>query len=161
MRRITIGLGLVFVLGIAWISNVQAHDPKERKVRLTGCVATGEHNTFLLTRALPMMTLKEQQMSGNMGDLLGDPLTNPSEMKTYELVGGKGVKFGDHVGHRVDVTGLVLAGSHSGGSHAPHGGEKSESGGGAQQGSTSETTTQGAKVQLKVISIQHMAPACS
>jgi len=149
MTRSHMVFGLAVAGVIGWLSAAGADEKKEEQkkvvgVRLTGCLATGDGDTFLLKKGVPFMSPREQRMAAG-GDPT-PPLPDAAKPKTYDLVPGKGIKLAEHVGHRVDVTGTIETSD-------PHGGH----GGHDEAGSTGKE----ARTRVTVTWVQHLSPTCS
>ena len=75
---------------------------KVKTVSYMGCLQTGtETNTFLLDKVVPVTTTKTTEVAGT-----GGAITTTST--SYILVPGERVTLTSHVGHKVEVTGLLI-----------------------------------------------------
>ena len=149
MTRSHMVFGLAVAAVIGWLSAAGADDKKAEKkkvveMRLTGCLAAEEEDTFLLRKGVPFQSPREQRMAAG-GDPT-PPLPDAGKPKTYELVPGKGVKLAEHVGHRVEVTGTIETSDAHGG-HGGHG----------DAGSAEDE----ARTRVTVTWVQHLSATCS
>jgi hypothetical protein len=111
----------------------------------TGCLQTGtEAKTYILDK---VVATKTTEMVGTSGET--------TTVTKYELVPSEQVQMQEHVGHKVEVTGvLVPAGK----------GEakiKTETKLPGQEEKTEAKIEKGATPQFKVISIKQLADSCS
>jgi len=111
----------------------------------TGCLQTGtEAKTYILDKVVPTKTT---EIVGTSGET--------ATVTKYELVPSEQVELNEHVGHKVEVTGvLVPAGK----------GEakiKTESKLPGQEERTEAKIEKGAVPQFRVISIKKLADSCS
>ena len=111
----------------------------------TGCLQTGtEAKTYILDKVVPTKTT---EIVGTSGET--------ATVTKYELIPAEQVQLQEHVGHKVEVTGvLVPAGK----------GEakiKTESKLPGQEEKTEAKIEKGATPQFRVISIKHLAESCS
>lgn len=111
----------------------------------TGCLQTGtEAKTYILDK---VVATKTTEMVGTSGET--------ATVTKYELVPSEQVQMQEHVGHKVEVTGvLVPAGK----------GEakiKTETKLPGQEEKTEAKIEKGATPQFKVISIKQLADSCS
>jgi hypothetical protein len=75
---------------------------KAKTVSYMGCLQTGtETNTFLLDKVVPVTTTKTTEVAGT-----GGAITTTST--SYILVPGERVTLTSHVGHKVEVTGMLI-----------------------------------------------------
>jgi hypothetical protein len=127
-------------------TKVKADDPKT--VTFSGCVKPGtEAKAFILEKAMPIRrTTTTEEATGTSG-----VVTTTST--TYALVPGESVELTGDVGHKVEVTGVMV------------GGETKETKTTRESASgtrTEETVKQqGALPQFRVISVKHLPETCS
>jgi hypothetical protein len=113
-------------------------------VKYTGCVRSGsETRTFVLQNVVPVAQTETTGTSGTM------------TTTTYMLLPGKTVELQEQVGHKVEVSGVLVP---------PGKGEtryetktKTETG----QETTKGEVAQGPLPQLKVLSVRSLADSCS
>ena len=68
-------------------------------VTYTGCVATGtQEKTYILDKVVPLSRTTTTDL----------PTGNTSTSTTYMLVPGERVSIQEHVGHKVEVTGMLI-----------------------------------------------------
>lgn len=115
-----------------------------KTVTYTGCVQTGtESRTYILQNVVPISTTETTGTSGT------------TTTTTYALVPEGKVEFREHVGHKVEVTGvLVPAGKGETKYKAETKGERSEQ-------ETKGEVKRGAVPQLRVISVKPIGQSCS
>ncbi len=83
-------------------SKTKTDDGKGKTVTYTGCVQTGtETQTFVLDKVVPVTTTKTTEVAGTGG-------TVTSTSTSYILVPGEKVELKTHVGHKVEVTGMMI-----------------------------------------------------
>jgi opacity protein-like surface antigen len=134
MKYLVLGAGVALACGlVAGASAAEkkgaAHATGEHHMSLTGCLQKGsEPNTFKLT------------------DVSGE---HAKGVKEWELVGAPAdLKLGDHVGHKVEVTGSTVG---------PRTAEKLE---GVQKPSKKELAEESKEHHLKVTGLKHVSPTC-
>ena len=113
-------------------------------VHYTGCVQTGtETRTYILQNVVP---ISKTETTGTAGTVT---------TSTYALIPEGKVELQEHVGHKVEVTGIMI----------PAGkGETKYKARTKTQGSEEETkgeVQRGSMPQLKVISVKPLAESCS
>ena len=125
-------------------TTVKSDDAK--MVTFSGCVKPGtEAKAFILEKAVPIRkTTTTQEATGTSG-----VVTTTST--TYALVPGESVELTGDVGHKVEVTGMMV-----GGETETKTTRESTSG-----TRTEETVKQGVLPQFRVISVKHLAETCS
>ena len=75
---------------------------KAKTVTYTGCLGAGtETRTFVLDKVVPVTTTKTTEVAGTGG-------TITSTSTSYILVPGEKVTLQQHVGHKVEVTGIMM-----------------------------------------------------
>jgi len=83
-------------------TKTSAEDGKIQQVTYTGCVAAGtETKTFVLNKVVPVTTTKTTEVAGTGG-------TISTTSTSYILVPGEKVELQTHVGHKVEVTGMLI-----------------------------------------------------
>lgn len=152
MTSLTVALSLSCAIAL------QAQEVKSRTtvkadnaktVTYTGCVATGtEAQSFILDHVVPI-----GQTTRTITGTTGSETTTTT---TYALIPGEKVEFQQHVGHKVQVTGVLLSGDMKTKTkttvereHAP------------DTTMTEKTKTDDAMPQLRVISVKHLADSCT
>jgi hypothetical protein len=109
MRFVT---SFAVALGCASVIAVQAQDTKvksETKIKgnvqtvtYTGCLASGtETRTYILDKVVPVTRTTESRPTGTGG-------TVKTTTTTYLLVPDEKVELQTHVGHKVEVTGVLI-----------------------------------------------------
>ena len=135
-------------------TEVKADDAKS--VVYTGCLATGEETkTYILENALP---LKETRTRTTVG-ASGLPESTTTTTLKYVLVPGERIDLQKNVGHKVEVTTVVI----------PAGDDKTKietttktkvEGQPTQKTETKEKVRQSDTPQLRVVSIKHLSDRC-
>jgi hypothetical protein len=83
-------------------SKAKIEKGKEQPVTFTGCVQSGsEARTYLLEKVVPVSRTPATESTGTSG-----VVTTTST--TYALVPGGKVELAPHVGHKAEVTGVVI-----------------------------------------------------
>ena len=161
MKRIIFGLTLALAGAVA----LQAQDVKTRTetkvddakaVVYSGCLQTGtETKSFILENAVPV---KETKTETNIGKS-GMPETTTTTTTGYVLFPGGQVDFQQNVGHKVEVTAMLI----------PAGDDKTKittetktqvEGQPTQRVESKEKIAQKDWPQLRVISVKHLADRC-
>ena len=152
---LTAALGFAFAIGVhaqetTVQSKTKAKGDEAKTVTYTGCVQTGtETRSYILDKVVPVSRTTTTEAVGTSG-------TSTTTTTTYALVPGEKVEFQQHVGHKVEVTGLLL----------PGGDVKSETKTKTEREDAPDTTmkekTKGKGVlpQLRVISVKQLAESC-
>jgi len=82
-------------------------DHDSRTVTYTGCVQNGsETRTYILDRVVPVSRTTTTETKGTSGEVT-------TTSTTYMLVPGDKVELKSHVGHKVEVTGVLIPAGHS------------------------------------------------
>lgn len=124
-------------------TKIKAEDGKV--VSYTGCVQTGtQTRTYVLQNVIPVAHTEATGTSGTT-----------SSSTTYALVPGGTVQFQEHVGHKVEVTGVLVPGGK--GDTKIKAKEKSKSG----ESETKAEIERGPMPQLKVVSVKPLAESCT
>jgi len=117
-----------------------------KMVTFSGCVKPGtEAKAFILEKAVPVRKTTTEEATGTSGVVT-------TTTTTYALVPGESVELTGDVGHKVEVTGMMV------------GGETKETKTTRESTSgtrTEETVKQGALPQFRVISVKHLPETCS
>jgi len=117
-----------------------------KMVTFSGCVKPGtEAKAFILEKAVPVRKTTTEEATGTSGVVT-------TTTTTYALVPGESVELTGDVGHKVEVTGMMV------------GGETKETKTTRESASgtrTEETVKQGALPQFRVISVKHLPETCS
>ena len=153
MRRVMTG----FVVAIGFAALVQAQETKTttrtevsgkpETVTFSGCVQTGtEARSYILDKAVPIGESTKTEV-GTSGTVTRTTTT------TYALVPGERVDFQTHVGHKVEVTGMMMPGG------------KIESETKIEREGAPDTKieekTKNAPPQFRVMSIKELSESCS
>jgi hypothetical protein len=107
MNRFITALGVA--LACAFALNVQAQETRSKTevkgantVTYTGCIENGtEARTFILDKAVPISRTTRSEGVGTSGAVT-------STTTTYALVPDEKVELVTHVGHKVEVTGVMV-----------------------------------------------------
>jgi len=113
-------------------------------VTYTGCVQTGPSRTFQLNQVVPVAKSTEVSREGNV----------VTTTTTYELVPSAQIELQGFVGHKVEVTGMMMPGGESTTR------SKTTVEGKHDTTVTEETRTKGESPQFRVTSIKELAEAC-
>jgi hypothetical protein len=156
MKKCVVGMACALAVAFMAAPRTQAQTESKTKIKTekgnlvtyTGCVETGgETRSYVLDHVVPI--------GRTMTETKGTSGTVVSTTTTYALVPGEKVELQQHVGHKVEVTGVMVP--------AGKGDTKIETRTKSKQG-TEETKTEverGAYPQLRVISVKHLAESCS
>jgi hypothetical protein len=157
----TLTVALVSALGIG----LQAQDSivttktkvkgdDAKTVTYTGCMQSGpEARTYILDKVVPLSRTTTTETTGTSGT------TTTTSTTTYALVPDERVELEQHVGHKVEVTGMMM----------PAGKSKTETKTKVEREQSGETTrtettkTNGSRSvpQFRVISVKYLAGSCS
>lgn len=152
---LTAALGFAFAIGVhAQETTVQSKTKvkadEAKTVTYTGCVQTGtETRSYILDKVVPVSRTTTTEATGTSG-------TTTTTTTTYALVPGEKIEFQQHVGHKVEVTGVLLGGD-----------VKSETKTKVDREHAPDTTMkektkgEGVLPQLRVISVKQLAESCS
>ena len=128
-------------------TKVKADDTKT--VKYTGCLATGtETQTYMLNNVMPV-SQTSRTVTGTSG-----PVTTTTT--TYALIPGEKVEFTKMVGHKVEVTGVLMSGD-----------IKTETKTTIERDDMKDTTVRektkvdDAMPQLRVTAVKHLADTCT
>ena len=134
-------------------TKVEVKGDDAKRVTYSGCVQTGtETRSYVLAKVVPVSqtTRTEVGTSGNT--------TTTTTTTTYALVPGETIELQQHVGHKVEVTGVMI----------PAGDSKVETTTKTERENDRDTTvketvkTEGAPMpQFRVLSIKQLAETCS
>jgi hypothetical protein len=154
MRRYALALSMA--LGIAIAAHAQetttrtttkTEGDKSQTVTYTGCVQTGtETKSYILDKVVPV------GRTTTVG-----PTGTTYSTTTYALVPGERVEFQQFVGHKVEVTGVMVPAGES----KTETRTKIEREGAPDTNIKEKTKTDRAMPQFQVTSIKHLADSCS
>jgi hypothetical protein len=156
MRRYTLALSMA--LGIAIAAHAQEtttrttttkteNGGKSQIVNYTGCVQTGtETKSYILDKVVPV------GRTTTVG-----PTGTTYSTTTYALVPGERVEFQQFVGHKVEVTGVMVPAGES----KTETKTKIEREGAPDTNIKEKTKSDHAMPQFQVTSIKHLADSCS
>jgi hypothetical protein len=155
MRRYTLALSMA--LGIAIAAHAQEtttktttkteKGDKNQTITYTGCVQTGpETRTYVLDKVVPI------GRTTTVG-----PTGTTYSTTTYALVPGEKVEFQQFVGHKVEVTGVLIPAGES----KTETKTKIEREGAPDTNIKEKTKSDHAMPQFQVTSIKHLADSCS
>ena len=83
-------------------TKTKVDDSKAQKMTYTGCLQSGtETRTFVLDKVVPITTTKTTEVVGTGGSVSTTSIS-------YVLVPGETVQLQTHVGHKVEVTGVMI-----------------------------------------------------
>lgn len=122
-----------------------------KAVTYTGCVQTGtESRSYILDKVVPVGRTTRTEATGTAGEVTRTTTT------TYALVPGERVELQSMVGHKVEVTGVLLSGD-----------TKTETKTKVEREGAKDTTmkdkakTENGMPQLRVTSVKHLADSCT
>ena len=154
MRRYAVALSMA--LGIAIAAHAQetttrtttkTEGDKSQTVTYTGCVQTGtETKSYILDKVVPV------DRTTTVG-----PTGTTYSTTTYALVPGERVEFQQFVGHKVEVTGVMIPAGES----KTETRTKIEREGAPDTNIKEKTKSDRAMPQFQVTSIKHLADSCS
>jgi hypothetical protein len=154
MRRYAVALSMA--LGIAIAAHAQetttrtttkTEGDKSQTVTYTGCVQTGtETKSYILDKVVPV------GRTTTVG-----PTGTTYSTTTYALVPGERVEFQQFVGHKVEVTGVMIPAGES----KTETRTKIERDGAPDTNIKEKTKSDRAMPQFQVTSIKHLADSCS
>jgi hypothetical protein len=155
MRRYTLALSMA--LGIAIVAHAQEtttrtttkteKGDKNQTITYTGCVQTGpETRTYVLDKVVPV------GRTTTVG-----PTGTTYSTTTYALVPGEKVEIQQFVGHKVEVTGVLIPAGES----KTETRTKIEREGAPDTNIKEKTKSDHAMPQFQVTSIKHLADSCS
>ena len=154
MSRLIVGLTFATVFAVAAqaqesrTSTVVKGDDGAKTVTYTGCVQTGtETRSFVLDHIVPI-SRTTTQTAGTSG---------VTTTTTYALVPGEKVELQSMVGHKVEVTGMLIPG----GSSETKTRTKIERENAPDTEIKQKTKTEGAMPQFRVMSVKNLAESCS
>ena len=158
MKRVITSLtvALTFACGIALQAQdatiktqtkVEADDAKT--VKYTGCLATGtETQSFVLSNVMPVGQTS-RTVTGTSG-----PVTTTTT--TYALIPGEKVEFTKMVGHKVEVTGVLMSGDMTTTTKTTIDRDN-----GKDTTVKDKTKVDDAMPQLRVTAVKHLADTCT
>jgi hypothetical protein len=117
-----------------------------KMVTYTGCLDKGtETQTFVLNKVVPVTTTKTTEVAGTGGSIT-------STSTSYILVPGEKVTLQQHVGHKVEVTGMLV----------PAGDSKSKTKIERENAPDTKITTkvENDKPRFQVMSVKELAEPC-
>src|SRR5262249_43262399 len=107
IAALAVALGCSCVIGVSaqdtkTTTTTKTEGRKAQTVTYTGCMQTGtETRSVVLSKVHPISRTTETSIGAN-----GVPTTTTST--TYALVPGERVEFQTHLGHKVEVTGMMV-----------------------------------------------------
>ncbi len=148
---------ITVAMTVAFAAAIQAQDATSaakaagddvKAITYTGCLQTGtETRSFILDKVVPVGTKTE--VTGTAGELTKITTT------TYALIPGEKVEFKKMVGHKVEVTGVLVSGDSKTQSKTKIERE------GEKDVTIKEKSKTDALPQLRVTSIKHLADTCT
>jgi hypothetical protein len=155
MRFVT---SMTVALTVAFAAAMQAQEVKSttkvtgdnvKPVTFSGCLQTGtETSSFILDKVVPVGSKTE--VTGTAGEITKTTTT------TYALVPGERVELQKMVGHKVEVTGVLVSGDTKTETKT-----KVEREGEKDVTVKDKSKTENALPQLRVTSIKHLADSCT
>jgi hypothetical protein len=155
IAALAVALGCSFVIGVSaqdtkTTTTTKTEGAKAQTVTYTGCVQSGtQTRSFVLDKVVPMGRTTETTV-GTAG-------TTTTTTTTYALVPGERVEIQSHVGHKVEVTGMMIPAGDSKTTTTTKVEREN-----APDSKTKETVkTDNALPQFRVISIKNLADSCN
>jgi hypothetical protein len=156
VASVTVALSLAFAAAmhaqestVKSTTKVKGDDVKA--VTYTGCLQTGtESRSFILDKVVPMGQTTRTEATGTSGEITKTTTT------TYALVPGEKVELQQMVGHKVEVTGVLISGDTKTETKT-----KVEREGEKDVTTKGTTKTENAVPQLRVTSVKHLADSCT
>lgn len=161
MKQLTVAIAVAVAAAVGLRaqeikSETKVKTDDAKTVVYTGCLQTGqETTTYVLENAVPVKETKTETTVGKTGL----PETTTTTTEKYVLVPTGKVEFKQDVGHKVQVTAVVI----------PAGDDKSKietqtktkiEGQPTQRTETKEKIPQGDLPQLRVVSMKHLSDRC-
>lgn len=132
-------------------STTKVSGDKVKAVTYIGCLQTGtESRSFVLDKVVPVGQTTKTEVTGTAGEITKTTTT------TYALVPGERVEFQKMVGHKVEVTGVLISGDTKTETKT-----KVEREGEKDVTTKEKTKTENALPQLRVTSVKHLADTCT
>jgi len=151
---------VTIALSVAFAAAMQAQEVKSttkisgdnvKPVSFTGCLQTGtQASSYVLDKVVPIGQTTKTEATGTAGEIAKTTTT------TYALVPGERVEFQKMVGHKVEVTGVLISGDTKTETKT-----KIEREGEKDVTVKDKTKTENALPQLRVTSIKHLADSCT
>jgi hypothetical protein len=156
VANVTVALSIAFAASmhaqestVKSTTKVKGDDVKA--VTYTGCLQAGaESRGFILDKVVPVAQTTKTEATGTTGEVTRTTIT------TFALVPGERVEFQPMVGHKVEVTGVLISGD-----------TKTETKTKVEREGEKDVTTKdrmktdNAAPQLRVTSIKHLADSCA
>ena len=146
-------------LTVAFAAAMQAQEVKSttkisgdnvKAVTYTGCLQSGtEARSFILDKVVPVGQSTKTEV-GTAGEITKTTVT------TYALVPGERVEFQPMIGHKVEVTGVLVSGDSKTETKT-----KVEREGEKDVTTKEKSKTENALPQLRVTSVKHLADSCT
>lgn len=122
-----------------------------KPVTFTGCLQTGtQTSSYVLDKVVPISQTSKTEATGTAGEITKTTTTS------YALVPGERVELQKMVGHKVEVTGVLVSGDSKTETKT-----KIEREGEKDVTTKEKSKTENALPQLRVTSIKHLADSCS
>ena len=155
MTSCAVALGFAFAISVhAQQTTVKSQTTTKaddvKVVTYTGCVQTGtEKQTYILDKAVPVARTTTSETTGTSG-------TTMTTTTTYMLVPGEKVELEKAVGHKVEVTGMLIPSDSKVETKT-----KIEREGAPDTTIKEKTKNEGAWPQFRVTSIKQLAESCT
>ena len=151
---------VTIALSVAFAAAMQAQEVKSttkisgdnvKPVSFTGCLQTGtQASSYVLDKVVPIGQTTKTEATGTAGEIAKTTTT------TYALVPGERVEFQKMVGHKVEVTGVLISGDTKTETKT-----KIDREGEKDITVKDKSKTDNAQPQLRVTSIKHLADTCT
>jgi hypothetical protein len=152
---VTVTAALTFASGLAIAqetrTKTEVKGGRAQTITYTGCVQTGsEARTYILDQAVPVSrTTTTTEQVGTSGAVV-------NTVTRYALVPSEKVELVEHVGHKVEVTGMVVPAGQS----ESRTKTKIEREHGKDTKITEKTKSDNDLPQFRVTSVKHLAESC-
>jgi hypothetical protein len=154
VANVTVALSVAFAAGLyaqdqTVKSTTKVTGDNVKAVTYTGCLQSGtEARTFILDKVVPVGQSTKTEV-GTAGEITKTTTT------TYALIPGEKVEFQPLVGHKVEVTGVLISGDTKTETKT-----KVEREGEKDVTTKDKMKTDNAMPQLRVTSVKHLADSC-
>jgi hypothetical protein len=156
VANVTVALSIAFAASMhaqesAVKTQTKVKGDDVKAVTYTGCLQTGtESRSFILDKVVPVGQTTKTEATGTTGEI------TKTTTNTYGLVPGERVEFQNMVGHKVEVTGVLISGDTKMETKT-----KVEREGEKDVTTKDKMKTDNAIPQLRVTSIKHLADSCT
>jgi hypothetical protein len=156
VANVTVALSVAFATGLyaqdqTVKSTTKITGDDVKAVTFTGCLQSGtESRSYILDKVVPVGQTTKVEATGTSGEIRKTTTT------TYALIPGEKVEFQNLVGHKVEVTGVLISGDTKTETKT-----KVEREGEKDVTTKDKMKTENAAPQLRVTSVKHLADSCA